>query len=436
MLQKMKTVASYALGCKVNQYESEAIAELFAEKGYEITHIEQKADIYVINTCTVTNFGDKKSRQLIRKVKRQNPDSIVAVIGCYAQTAPQEISKIEEVNLIIGTKDRKNIVELVENYKKEQGTANFVTEISKEKLFEPLSVQKLAGRTRAYLKIQDGCSQFCSYCIIPYARGPIRSRDPQEIIKEVRILAENGFQEIVLAGIHVASYGKDLKNIDLLDILKKVHETEKIKRIRFSSIEPNVITKQFMEEISKLPKVCNHFHLSLQSGCDTTLQAMNRKYTTAQYRQAVQLLKQYMPNAAVTTDMIVGFPAETQEDFETSFLFAKEMQFSKIHVFPFSPKKGTPAASMKQHIPNSIKTHRSKKLIELSNEMTNNFLNSHIGQKVDILFERTFDSCIFEGHTTNYIKVHVKSDKDLKNKILPVRLLQVEQENMTGIIEE
>lgn len=432
----MKTVASHALGCKVNQYESEAIAELFAKKGYEVVDIEQKADIYVINTCTVTNFGDKKSRQLIRKVKRQNPDSIIAVIGCYAQTAPQEISKIEGVNLIIGTKDRKSIVELVENYTKEQGAVNFVTEISREREFEPLSVQKLAGRTRAYLKIQDGCSQFCSYCIIPYARGPIRSRDPQEVLKEVNILAENGFQEIVLTGIHVASYGKDLKTIDLLGILKKVHEVEKIKRIRFSSIEPNIITKQFMEEVAKLPKVCNHFHLSLQSGCDKTLQAMNRKYTTEQYRQAVQLIKQHMPQAAITTDIIVGFPDETQEDFEKSFLFAKEMQFSKIHVFPFSPKKGTPAASMKEQIPNDIKTQRSKKLIQLGNEMTKGFLNSHIGQKMDILFERKLDENIFEGHTTNYIKVHVKSDKDLKNKILSVKLLQTEQENMTGVTEQ
>lgn len=436
MLQKMKTVASHALGCKVNQYESEAIAELFAEKGYEVVNVEQKADIYVINTCTVTNFGDKKSRQLIRKVKRQNPNSIVAVIGCYAQTASQEISNIEEVNLIIGTKDRKNIVELVESYKKEQGVVNFVTEISKERKFEPLSVQKLAGRTRAYLKIQDGCSQFCSYCIIPYARGPIRSRDPQEVLKEVNILAENGFLELVLTGIHVASYGKDLKTIDLLGILKKVHAVEKIKRIRFSSIEPNSITKQFMEEVSKLSKVCNHFHLSLQSGCDKTLQAMNRKYTTEQYRQAVHLIKQYMPQAAITTDMIVGFPAESQEDFEKSFLFAKEMQFAKIHVFPFSPKKGTPAASMKEQIPNNIKAQRSKKLIELSNEMTKDFLSSHIGQKMDILFERKLEKNIFEGHTTNYIKVHVKSDEDLKNKICCVKLLQAEQENMTGVIEQ
>ena len=274
----MKKAASFALGCKVNQYESEAIAELFAEKGYEIVGIDEEADVYVINTCTVTNFGDKKSRQLIRKVKRQNENAIVAVVGCYAQTAPKELMEIAGVNLVIGTKDRAQIVEMVEQYDRANGVENHVSDIMKERVFEPLSIQKLANRTRAYLKIQDGCSQYCSYCIIPYARGPIRSREPQEVVAEVKRLAENGFKEVVLTGIHVASYGKDRRDTSLLDILKQVHEVEGIERIRFSSIEPNVVTEEFAQTMAALPKVCDHFHLSLQSGCDKTLKEMNRKY--------------------------------------------------------------------------------------------------------------------------------------------------------------
>ena len=264
----MKKIASYALGCKVNQYESEAIAELFAEKGYEVVSVDDEADVYIINTCTVTNFGDKKSRQLIRKVKRQNENAIVAVVGCYAQTAPEELAAVHGVNLVIGTKDKSKIVELVEDYQAEQGVQNYVTDIMHERVFEPLEIKKLANRTRAYLKIQDGCSQFCSYCIIPYARGPIRSRQPEDVIAEVKRLAENGFKEVVLTGIHVASYGKDLKTITLTDIIRQVHEVEGIERIRFSSIEPNVVTEEFAAAMAELPKVCDHFHLSLQSGCD------------------------------------------------------------------------------------------------------------------------------------------------------------------------
>lgn len=295
----MKKIASYALGCKVNQYESEAIAELFAEKGYEVVSVDDEADVYIINTCTVTNFGDKKSRQLIRKVKRQNENAIVAVVGCYAQTAPEELAAVHGVNLVIGTKDKSKIVELVEDYQAEQGVQNYVTDIMHERVFEPLEIKKLANRTRAYLKIQDGCSQFCSYCIIPYARGPIRSRQPEDVIAEVKRLAENGFKEVVLTGIHVASYGKDLKTITLIDIIRQVHEVEGIERIRFSSIEPNVVTEEFAAAMAELPKVCDHFHLSLQSGCDKTLKEMNRKYDTEKYRQAAALLRKYLPDVAV-----------------------------------------------------------------------------------------------------------------------------------------
>ena len=427
-------IASYALGCKVNQYESEAIAELFAEKGYDVVSIEDQADVYIINTCTVTNFGDKKSRQLIRKVKRQNPDAIVAVVGCYAQTAPEEISAVEGVNLVIGTKDKSQVVKMVEDYRKEMGVQNFVTDIMHERVFEPLEIKRLQNRTRAYLKIQDGCSQFCSYCIIPYARGPIRSRAPQDVIAEVKRLAENGFREVVLTGIHVASYGKDRKDITLTEIIQQVHAVEGIERIRFSSIEPNVVTEEFAQAMAALPKVCDHFHLSLQSGCDKTLEQMRRRYDTAQYRRAVALLRKYLPDVALTTDIIVGFPGESEEDYQQSKAFAEEIGFSKIHVFPYSPKKGTPAAERKDQLPNAVKQQRSHDLILASERMTEAFLQAHVGKQKEVLFERMVSPDVYEGHTTNYMKVHAKSTEDLTNQCKMVHMLKVEGETAFGEI--
>lgn len=432
----MKRVASHALGCKVNQYESEAIAELFAEKGYEIVNIDEAADIYIINTCTVTNFGDKKSRQLIRKVKRQNPDSVVAAIGCYAQTAPEEIKKIDGVNLIIGTKGRRDIVELVESYVPEMGVVCTVGEIAREREFEHLSINKLADRTRAYLKIQDGCSQFCSYCIIPYARGPIRSRDPKDIVQEVHTLAQNGFKEIILTGIHVASYGKDLKDTTLLDVIRQVQDTEGIERIRFSSMEPGLITEDFTRELSKMDKVCGHFHLSLQSGCDRTLKRMNRKYDTAGYMQAVELLRKYFPDVALTTDIIAGFPGETDEDFEESLRFAERVGFSKIHAFPYSPKKGTPAAVMQGQLPNAVKNERTARLIKLSDRMGNEFIEGFIGRTMPVLFEQEIDKNVYEGYTHNYIRVIAKSESDMKNVIAPVEIIKAENDMAEGRITE
>lgn len=431
----MKKIASYALGCKVNQYESEAIAELFAEKGYEVVSVDDEADVYIINTCTVTNFGDKKSRQLIRKVKRQNENAIVAVVGCYAQTAPEELAAVHGVNLVIGTKDKSKIVELVEDYQAEQGVQNYVTDIMHERVFEPLEIKKLANRTRAYLKIQDGCSQFCSYCIIPYARGPIRSRQPEDVIAEVKRLAENGFKEVVLTGIHVASYGKDLKTITLTDIIRQVHEVEGIERIRFSSIEPNVVTEEFAAAMAELPKVCDHFHLSLQSGCDKTLKEMNRKYDTEKYRQAAALLRKYLPDVAITTDIIVGFPGETEEDYQASRAFAEEIGFSKIHVFPYSPKKGTPAAARKDQLQNAVKQARSHDLITVSDRMTDAFLQKHVGKIMPVLFERCIGDDVYEGHTTNYMKVHARSTKDLSNVIADTKILSVAEEMAFGEVE-
>ena len=431
----MKKAASFALGCKVNQYESEAIAELFAEKGYEIVGIDEEADVYVINTCTVTNFGDKKSRQLIRKVKRQNENAIVAVVGCYAQTAPKELMEITGVNLVIGTKDRAQIVEMVEQYDRANGVENHVSDIMKERVFEPLSIQKLANRTRAYLKIQDGCSQYCSYCIIPYARGPIRSREPQEVVAEVKRLAENGFKEVVLTGIHVASYGKDRRDTSLLDILKQVHEVEGIERIRFSSIEPNVVTEEFAQTMAALPKVCDHFHLSLQSGCDKTLKEMNRKYDTEKYRQAAATLRKYLPKVALTTDIIVGFPGETEEDFRESYAFAEEIGFAKIHVFPYSPKRGTPAAARKDQLLNAVKAERSHTLIQLSDKMAADFLADAVGTDAEVLYERAVGDGIYEGHTTNYMKVHGRSEVDLTNRIAKTHITRAEGEMLFGDAE-
>lgn len=431
----MKKAASFALGCKVNQYESEAIAELFAEKGYEIVGIDEEADVYVINTCTVTNFGDKKSRQLIRKVKRQNENAIVAVVGCYAQTAPKELMEIAGVNLVIGTKDRAQIVEMVEQYDRANGVENHVSDIMKERVFEPLSIQKLANRTRAYLKIQDGCSQYCSYCIIPYARGPICSREPQEVVAEVKRLAENGFKEVVLTGIHVASYGKDRRDTSLLDILKQVHEVEGIERIRFSSIEPNVVTEEFAQTMAALPKVCDHFHLSLQSGCDKTLKEMNRKYDTEKYRQAAATLRKYLPKVALTTDIIVGFPGETEEDFRESYAFAEEIGFAKIHVFPYSPKRGTPAAARKDQLLNAVKSERSHTLIQLSDRMAADFLADAVGTDAEVLYERAVGEGIYEGHTTNYMKVHGRSEADLTNRIAKTHITRAEGEMLFGDVE-
>ena len=433
----MKKAASFALGCKVNQYESEAIAELFAEKGYEIVGIDEEADVYVINTCTVTNFGDKKSRQLIRKVKRQNENAIVAVVGCYAQTAPKELMEIAGVNLVIGTKDRAQIVEMVEQYDRANGVENHVSDIMKERVFEPLSIQKLANRTRAYLKIQDGCSQYCSYCIIPYARGPIRSREPQEVVAEVKRLAENGFKEVVLTGIHVASYGKDRRDTSLLDILKQVHEVEGIERIRFSSIEPNVVTEEFAQTMAALPKVCDHFHLSLQSGCDETLERMNRRYRSGEYRERCELLREVYGNPALTTDVIVGFPQESEEEFRKSYDFVDSIRFYETHIFKYSRRQGTKAAAMDGQLTEAEKSFRSEKMIELHHRHAGDYEKSMLGKNLEVLIEEEYTKdgrTWYLGHSREYIKTAVpKSEAYGVNDIVIVKAEGfLEEHIMTG----
>lgn len=419
-----KKIAFTTLGCKVNLYDTEAMMELFYKNGYEIVDFDEFADIYIINTCTVTNLGDKKSRQMIRRAKKQNPEAIVAATGCYAQVASEEVANIEGINIVIGTKERSKIVELIENYAKENGVLNAVSDIMGEHEFEPLVISKLKDRTRAYIKIQEGCNRFCTYCIIPFARGPIRSRNPEEIVCEVKRLAENGFKEIVLAGIHVASYGKDLGNITLTDIIKRVHDIEGIERIRFSSIEPLVVTDEFIEAIKAMPKVCDHYHLSLQSGCNKTLKKMNRHYTAEEYENAVLKLRRAFPDVAITTDIIVGFPGEEEEDFEESLAFAEKVKLSKLHCFPYSPKKGTAAAKFSSQLPNAVKAERNHKMIQLSEKLNKEFLDSFYNKEMPVLFERCIGEDIYEGHTTNYIIVHAKGNGEkLVNKIKNVKIL-------------
>ena len=428
----MNRIAFTTLGCKVNVYDSEAMAELFAEKGYEIVNFDDVADIYIINTCTVTNFGDKKSRQMIRRARRQNKNSIIVATGCYAQVAPQTVAEIEGINIVIGTKDRGKVVEIVENYRAEKGVLNAVTDIKGEKEFERLKVSNLKDRTRAYIKIQEGCNRYCTYCIIPYARGPVRSRKPEDVIDEVKTLAKNGFKEIVLTGIHVASYGLDLENITLADIIEQVHSVEGIERIRFSSMEPKAVDDEFVARMAKLPKVCEHYHLSLQSGSDATLKKMNRRYTSEEYAVACERLRKAFPNVAITTDIIVGFPTETDENFNESYDFAEKVRLSKIHVFPYSPKTGTPAAKIRPQIAPNVKNERSHKMLELSTRLNKEFMSRYIGSNMEVLFER-LEGNYYEGHTRNYIKVLCKSDSDLTNQLVNVKLTDIAgEETMYG----
>lgn len=431
----MKRVAFYTLGCKVNQYETEAMEELFKNRGYEIVSNREEADIYIINTCTVTNLGDRKSRQFIRRAKKMNEDSIIAAVGCYSQIAPEEVEAIDGVDIVVGTTDRNRIVDLCEEAKSKNKKINVVKDIKYHKEFEPLNISDLPYKTRAYIKIQEGCNQFCSYCIIPYARGPIRSRDLEDIIMEAKRLAKAGFKEIILTGIHVTSYGKDLKGLSLTDVIEEVAKIDGIERIRLSSIEPTFVDKDFLERVVKTGKLCDHFHLSLQSGSDSVLKRMNRKYTTKEYRDIVKLIREYMPEAGITTDIIVGFPGETDEEFEESYRFVEDIRFSRIHVFKYSPRKGTPASQFKEQIPGDIKQIRSDRLIRLGDELMEEFHKAFIGRTLELLLEEEKGGFI-EGYTTNYIRVKVKGHNDLQGKILPVRISGQEEDFLIGEIEE
>lgn len=434
----MGKVAFYTLGCKVNQYETEAMEELFEKKGYQIVESDEVADIYVINTCTVTNLGDRKSRQFIRRAKRSNKNSIIAVVGCYSQVAPDEVGKIEGVDVVIGTTHRDKIVDLCEKAITNNEKINIVKDIKGYKDFENLDIINVKSKTRAYIKIQEGCNQFCSYCIIPYARGPIRSRNLKDIIEETKRLSEAGFKEIILTGIHVASYGKGLGPLTLLDVIEEVAKVDGIERIRLSSIEPTLIDSLFMERALNTNKLCDHFHLSLQSGSDTVLKRMNRKYTTQQYREIVKLIRGYMPNVGITTDIMVGFPGETDMEFQQTCDFVEEIGFSRIHVFKYSPRKGTPASRFKNQIHGDIKNYRSDKLIALGNKLMKDFNKRFLGNSLEVLFEENSkdDMGFMEGYTTNYIRVKAKGEDSIRGKILPVKIIDIEEDILIGKIEE
>lgn len=392
--------------------------ELFKENGYESVDFEEKADIYVVNTCTVTNMSERKSRQILRRAKELNPDSILCVVGCYAQVAKDELSKMKEIDIVLGTNDRGNIVEAVEKFLNNKEKIQEVSDIMAQRKYLEWGGVAYTDKARAEIKVQDGCDRYCTYCLIPYARGPVRSRDLNEVYEEVSQLAKSGIKEIVITGIHISSYGKDLTpKLTLIDLLEKIHDIKGIERIRLGSLEPLIVTEEFVERLKKLSKVCNHFHLSLQSGCDETLKRMNRRYTTEEFRKIVSILRNNIPEVALTTDIIVGFPGETEEEFDATYKFLKEIAFSKMHVFKYSPRKGTKAAEFKEQIDGIIKNKRSDALIELSNENEEKFAKQYIGKEIEVLFENEK-----EGHTTNYIKVESKekiSDAPIMKKVTP-----------------
>ena len=431
----MKKVAFYTLGCKVNQYETEAMLELFEKEGYEKAETEDYADVYVINTCTVTHMSDRKSRQYIRRMKKKNPDAIIAVVGCYSQVSPEEILSIDEVNLVMGTNDRKKIVEEVKKIDASRKVST-VDDIMKVKAFEEIEINKTNGKTRAFMKIQDGCDRYCSYCIIPYARGRVRSRDLESIVKEVENLASNGYKEVVLTGIHVASYGKDIKDSDikLLDVIKQINDIEGIERIRLSSVEPILFTDEFVEAVSTMDKVCPHYHLSLQSGCDETLKRMKRRYTTEEYKAIVDRLRAAIPNVSITTDVIVGFPGETNEEFDKTYEFLKDIELTHMHVFKYSPRKGTPAATMENQVDPSTKHDRSEKLLQLNEENFNKFGQKMLDKEFNVLLEQKVGDNKYEGLTENYVKVIVESDNDISEQILKVKIKDVKNEFLEGIL--
>lgn len=428
----MNTVSFCTLGCKVNQYETQAMENLFQKAGYTIGKFDEKCDIYVINTCTVTGMGDRKSRQMIHRARKLNPDALIAVVGCYSQVAPDEVEKIEGVGLVLGTNERASIVELAEKALSDKKQTVEVCDIMKQRKYEDLWVSSYSAKTRAFVKIEDGCAEFCTYCIIPYARGPVRSRSLKGIKDEVAALAENGFKEIVLTGIHLASYGRDTKEHTLLDVIRTVAETDGIERVRLGSVEPRILTEEFVSEIAKIDKMCNHFHISLQSGCDETLKRMNRKYTTAEYAESVKLLRKYFDNPAIATDIMVGFPGETDAEFEASLEFMKEINFADAHVFAYSNRKGTKADKFPNQVDKHTKDERSRKMSECVKELHDSYLRSYIGKTVSVLAERQIKDGIYEGHMTNYIKVHVKSNTDISKKIVTVKTDGEEKDFLTA----
>ena len=425
-----KVVKFITLGCKVNQYETNAMAQKFLEKGYKVIEEEkeqneEKPDICIINTCTVTNMSDRKSRQMLRREKENNKNVIVVAVGCYAQVAKNELNKIPEIDLVLGNNEKVDIVKYVEDYINENENNIEIEDVMQSRLFSDFGDITFTEKTRAVVKVQDGCDRFCSYCIIPYARGRVRSRKPESIISEITKIAEKDIKEVVITGIHIASYGKDFKEeYKLIDLLEEINKIDGIERIRLGSIEPLLIKDEFVERLKKLDKICHHFHLSLQSGCDETLKRMNRRYTTEQFKEIVKRLRNTYSDVNLTTDIIVGFPGETEEEFEKTYKFLDEIKFYKMHIFKYSQRKGTKAAVMQNQIPGDIKELRSRRLIELSNKNEFEINQKYIGKKVEVLFEEEKEG-IFKGHTANYILVYCKDEEEnLSNKIQEVECIQ------------
>ncbi len=447
-------VKFYTLGCKVNTYETEAMEQQFMTYGYDLS--ESNADIYVINTCAVTNIAERKSRQMIRRAKELNPKAIIVVCGCYAQTAKEEIEKMPEVDIVIGVNEKTNIVKIVEEFLNEKHGLVKVGDVMHQNNYLDFGTTTYTELNRAVVKVQDGCDRFCSYCIIPYARGKVRSRNPESILREIAQIAQDGIKEVVITGIHLASFGKDFSMEDakkyretfgynqnfkpfdpkddlhtggfrLIELLEQINKVKGIERIRLGSLEPKLITEDFVKRLSKLEKICPHFHLSLQSGCDKTLKEMNRRYTTEEFENSANLLRRVYHEVALTTDIIVGFPNETDEDFKKTYEFLKKIKFYKMHIFKYSPKKGTVAIKMKNQVDGKIKEERSKKLIELSNKNQNEYNESYIGKNVKVLFEE-YKNGYFKGHTANYIMVNAKGKKEdeenVIDRILNVKILE------------
>ncbi len=431
----MKKAALHNLGCKVNAYETEAMQQLLEEAGYEIVSFHEKADVYVINTCSVTNMADRKSRQMLHRAKKMNPDAAVVAAGCYVQTKEEEAKQDLAIDILIGNNQKNELVHRLDEFFAEREEANAenaqkesdtnhqnkveaVVDINHEpQCFEEMSLTKTAEHTRAFVKVQDGCNQFCSYCIIPYARGRVRSRNIESVLKEIRGLAKMGYQEVALAGIHLSSYGVDCEE-SLLHLIQEIHKIDGIRRIRLGSLEPQIVTEEFARGLSSLEKICPHFHLSLQSGCDATLKRMNRKYTAAQYEEGCRLLRKYFEHPAITTDVIVGFPGETEEEFETTKAFLEKIHFYEMHIFKYSKRQGTRAAVMENQVPEEIKTKRSAELIALSERMSNEFRSYYLGREEEVLFEEPAEingKTMYVGYTKEYVKVATESDESLEN---------------------
>lgn len=422
----MKRAALHNLGCKVNAYETEAMQQLLEENGYEIVPFKEGADVYIINTCTVTNMADRKSRQMLHRAKKMNPDAIVVAAGCYVQAKEASGEIDESIDIVIGNNKKKDLIQILDGfYEKKQGQNKAVIDINHAHEYEEMHLNKTAEHTRAYIKVQDGCNQFCTYCIIPFARGRVRSRAKEDVVREVTELAANGYQEVVLTGIHLSSYGVDLENENLLSLILAVNEIKGIKRIRLGSLEPRIITEDFVKTISGLEKMCPHFHLSLQSGCDETLRRMNRRYTSEEYYEKCMLLRKYFAHPALTTDVIVGFPGETEEEFEKSKAFIDKVDFYETHIFKYSKREGTKAAVMDNQIPEQIKTARSNELLELGQKKRIKYEEQFVGTTVEVLMEEQIkiDGENYQvGHTKEYVKVALKTEANLQNKLVDIQI--------------